>query len=64
LALNSYSAKRQGRHAWPVGVRAAIHNQTVTNMLKKILLNAAAVMMLILAGLALGWSFTVGACNF
>jgi hypothetical protein len=33
-------------------------------MLKKILLNAAAVLMLIAAGLALGWSFTVGACNF
>jgi hypothetical protein len=33
-------------------------------MLKKILLNATAVAMLILAGLALGWSFTVGTCNF
>jgi hypothetical protein len=40
------------------------NNKRRHNMLKKILLNATAVMMLILAGLALGWSFTVGTCNF
>jgi len=33
-------------------------------MLKKILMNAAAAAMIIAAGLALGWSFTVGTCDF
>ena len=32
--------------------------------MKKILINLAAALMIIAAGLALGWSFTVGNCQF
>jgi len=39
-------------------------NQKPTAMIKKILMNLAAALMIILAGLALGWSFSVGTCNF
>jgi len=41
-----------------------LNNQNNTAMIKKILMNAIAAIMIIAAGLALGWSFTVGNCQF